>query len=77
MKLTPEQLRSLAKVTLATRPDEIDCEEWLQRVGCYVEHHHSGRAIPDHLRCVAEHVALCPECAEELKALEAALSGER
>ena len=33
MRLTNEQLKALASATLNVRPDEIGCDEWLDRVG--------------------------------------------
>lgn len=75
MNLTPEQLRELARATLHTRPDEIGCDDWLARVGAYLELALAGRPIPDELRPVGEHLDLCPECAEEFEAMKAALGG--
>ncbi|QDV38426.1 hypothetical protein [Tautonia plasticadhaerens] len=69
MTLRDEHWRALARALLATCPDEIDCEEWLDRVGTYLELVEAGRSIPDRLRPVAAHLQLCPGCAEEFEAM--------
>lgn len=73
MKLSKEQLEALAKATLATRPEEIDCDEWLARVGRFLEHEASGAPLPSDLLAVAQHLEVCPECDEELDALRSGL----
>lgn len=75
MELGPEQWRELARAILATRSEEISCDEWLERVGAYLELVLQGRPIPDALRPVGEHSASCPECAEEFEALLRAVWG--
>ena len=75
MKLDAQQIQDLARLTVATRPDEISCEEWLARVGRYVELKQAGASIPEELQCVVQHLDVCPDCAEELDALERALTG--
>ena len=37
MKSTRAQLQELLRVVAATEPREIDCEEFLARVGAYLE----------------------------------------
>lgn len=70
MKLTPEDIRRLAKMTLATCPSGIDCEDWIHAVGEYVELHNSGQPLSDRMRAVAKHAELCPHCADELEVLK-------
>ena len=74
MKLSREQQKILAKMALATQPQELTCEEWLDRVGRYVEIVVAGKPVPPELSPVEEHLALCPECSEEFEALRRALS---
>lgn len=76
MRLTNEQLKALAEATLSVRPDEIGCDEWLDRVGEYLELTLRGEAVPERLRPVAEHVGLCPECREEFEAMRRAIEAE-
>ena len=69
MKLDPEQVKTLLASTLNTRPQEIDCDEWLENVARYAELHKRGDEIPGELQPVSQHVAVCPECKEEFEAL--------
>ena len=74
MTLGNEEYRELARALLATRPAEIDCEQWLDGVGLYLDLVEDGRPIPDSLRPVEEHLRLCPDCAEEYAVMREALS---
>lgn len=74
MTLGDEEYRELARALLATRPEEIDCEQWLEGVGSYLDLIEAGRPIPESLRPVEEHLRLCPDCAEEYAAMREALS---
>jgi hypothetical protein len=76
MKLDPEKYRKLARTLLATRPDEIPCDEWLDQIGGYADAVLAGRAIPPALCRVQRHMEICPECAEEFQAIVAALRDE-
>lgn len=77
MKQPRDFFETLAKTIVATKPDELTCEDWLNHVGAYVELVAAG-GTPD-LGCprVRDHIALCPECAEEFNLLVAALKEER
>ena len=74
MTLGDEEYRELARALLATRPNEIDCERWLDGVGMYLDLIEAGRPIPDSLRPLEAHLRLCPDCAEEYAAMREALS---
>ena len=67
----PEQLIDAA---LATRDDELTCEEFVERVAAYAEILVVGGEVPAALSLVAHHASICPHCAEELKVLLEALS---
>jgi len=69
MKLDPETIRKLAKLTLETKPDEITCDDWVHRVGEYVEATERGEELEERLRVVEAHTVQCTHCAEELEAL--------
>ena len=71
-----DALTQLAQAIVATRPVEIDCDEWLARVGRLIELERAGAPIPPDLAVVRQHLAVCPECAEEFEALVAAVDRE-
>ena len=69
MKPDPESIKALLAATLETRPQEIDCLEWLDKADGYAELRKRGEAIPEDLELVHHHLAVCPECTEEFEAL--------
>lgn len=73
MNLTREMFDFLAQSLAATRPEEIDCDEWLSRVGRLLDVMQRGEPVPSELEAVLHHIKLCPECDEELQMLVAAL----
>lgn len=73
MSLSPQELRELARYVLQTRPDEIGCDEWLGHAPRYAELVAAHQPMPEPLRKAAEHLDVCPECAEEFRALLAAM----
>ncbi len=73
MKITREILDRLAQSLVATRPEEIDCDEWLSRVGRLLETVQRGEPVPAELAPVLHHIELCAECDEEFQLLLAAL----
>ncbi len=73
MQLDPETIRRLARLTLESKPHELSCEDWIHRVGEYVEATRRGAPLDERLRLVEEHAAECPSCEQELRALRALL----
>lgn len=73
MKLTRELQERLTHSLVATRPEEIDCDEWLSRVGRLLEIVQRGEPVPADLAPVLHHIELCAECNEEFQLLLAAL----
>ncbi len=69
MKPTRAQLQELLRVVAATEPREIDCEEFLARVGAFLEGLERGSEPPPELSLVSQHLEICPECREEFEAL--------
>jgi len=67
MRPTRDELRELLRLVAATAPRELDCDEFLARVGSLLEAWRGG--VPDELRDVAQHLEVCPECLEEFEAL--------
>ena len=76
MRPDPEKFRDLARFLLQTRPDEMTCGEWLDQVGEYAEVMLAGRPVPPRLAEVERHMGMCPQCAEEFRAILAALCDE-
>jgi len=73
MPLDPETIRRLAKLTLETKPTELSCEDWIHRVGEYVEATRRGAPLDERLRLVERHAAECASCEEELATLRTLL----
>lgn len=76
MKPDGQKFEKLARFLLETRPVEMSCEDWLDHVGQYADCVLAGECIPVALKDVERHMELCPECAEEFRALLEALRGE-
>ena len=76
MNLDPETIRKLAKMTLETKPEHISCEDWIHRVGEYVEAQRSGTPMDERLRVVEHHTVECKSCAKELEVLRDIVDGE-
>ena len=69
MKPARAQLLELLRIVAATDPRELNCEEFLARVGAYLEGLEQGSAPPPELSQVSRHLEVCPECHEEFEAL--------
>ena len=69
MKPTRTQLQELLRVVAATAPREIDCDEFLARVGPFLEGLERGGERPPELDLVSQHLEVCLECREEFDAL--------
>lgn len=69
MKPDRKQLAELVRQLAATAPVEIDCEVVLDRVAAYLEAARGRGELPQELRQVEQHLAVCPSCLEEYQAL--------
>ncbi len=69
MGLSSDQINQLAQLVANTAVDEIDCDEFLRRVGDLVSALADRRAMTSSLLEAAQHLTVCPECDEELRAL--------
>ncbi len=66
-----EQLRELLRIIAATEPAEIDCNEFLNRVGSFLELSERGQKLPPEFDEISQHLTVCPECREEYETLVA------
>ena len=76
MEPTRRQLVELARLVASTAPQEIDCDELLDRVAAYLETHDGGLELTGELAAVRQHLEVCPQCREEFDALVRAHGGE-
>ena len=77
MKLDPEQIKRLAKLTVDAKPPHVNCEDWLHMLGEYVEAAQRGEPLTsERFLVVREHARDCPPCMQELRALEELLDAE-
>ncbi len=78
MKLDPEDIRKLAKMTLDAKPEAVSCDDWVHMVGEYVEGARNGEDLAtERMRTVWEHAKDCPPCMDELHALEKLIESEK
>ena len=69
MPLDEQQVKNLLAWVAATHEDEIHCDECLAGMAEFAEHQLVGTPIPDALKRIQDHIAACPECAEEYELL--------
>jgi hypothetical protein len=74
MSLKNRHASTLAQVLLLTKPEELTCDQWLDEVPAYVELLATGEMIPNRFALLEHHLAICPECAEELAAMVTAVT---
>ncbi len=77
MDLSKKTVDKLLKSVSLTRPDEVTCGDCLKDLAEFAERSLQGRSVPEGLRAIEHHLAICPECQEEFKALLKALRDER
>lgn len=68
-----EKMTELLKMLAATRPEEVTCDECFEQLAEFADHKLLGKSVPESLRLIEEHLALCGECHEEYKILLKAL----
>ncbi len=73
MPLNDDQVRAV--LDAMGRTHASSCDEFLDVMGQLAELQERGDALPDGLQHALEHLAACAGCAEELKAVRAALAG--
>jgi hypothetical protein len=68
--LTPEQIKGIVHMVAQTREQELNCSECQSFVGEFAERQLAGLPLDEALERVEHHLTLCPDCREELLALE-------
>jgi len=77
MKLDPEEIKKLARMTLGSKPADVSCEDWIHMLGEYVEAAQSGGDLTtERMRIVWQHAQDCPPCMDELEALRPVVERE-
>ena len=74
MKLTSDQIDSLLKMLAHTQSEEVTCDDCLKELAEFAEQKLAGKPVPEGLRAIEQHLALCGECHEEFEALLQALA---
>ncbi len=69
MIISHAKLLGLLRAIAFTKPEEVDCEEFLSAVSGYVESLANGQPVPCS-DAIHQHLEVCPECLEEYEALE-------
>jgi len=73
MTLSKQEISGLMRLIGLTKDDEINCEQCFSLVAEFAERQLTGRSIPEGLKAVEHHLAICGECREEYEALLRAL----
>jgi len=68
--LTPKQIKGIVRRVAETRERELNCSECLNLFGEFAERQLARLPLDEALERVEHHLSLCPECREELLALE-------
>lgn len=69
----PDTLKQMVRGIIATRPDELGCDECFQQVDRFAEMVLDGKPAAEAMPLVQEHLDRCGDCREEFEALLAAL----
>ena len=76
MKISNQEAQALLKFVAKTTDREIACQTCEDHLAEFVEAKITGKSIPEALKAIEEHLALCPECKEETNLLLAALQDQ-
>lgn len=74
--LTKQQLVGLAKHVAATSEEELNCSECGKFAAEFAERQLAGLPLDEMSAKVEQHLAVCPECTEEVLALKKILESE-
>lgn len=73
MRIDRQDIQRLLALVAATRDDEIDCDACLADMAEFAEAALLGAELSVALQRVDDHLATCPECAEEYALLREAM----
>jgi hypothetical protein len=73
MKLEPATLKQMVRMVIATRPEEIGCDDCFEELDRFVEIVLSGKNAAEAMPLVEDHLQRCRDCREEFEALLRAL----
>ena len=74
MALRPEQAKALIAKVMATRDQEMTCDECAADLAAFVEVQLTGKPLSAALQAVHEHLEQCHNCADEYHVLRQALA---
>jgi deoxycytidylate deaminase len=73
MTIESRKIKQMVRNVLTTRPDEIGCDECLERLDRFVEMELAGKNPAEAMPLVQDHLERCRDCHEEFDALLEAL----
>jgi hypothetical protein len=73
MKLEPATLKRMVRILIATRPDEIGCDECFEKLDRFVELMLTEKNAAEAMPLVEDHLRRCRDCREEFETLLAVL----
>jgi hypothetical protein len=71
--LDAEEVKSMVRGIVTTRPDEIDCDRCFEELDRFVEATLAGKNAAEAMPLVQDHLERCRDCREEYEALLTAL----
>ena len=74
MALRPEHAKALIAKVMATRDQEMTCDECVADLAVFVEVQRTGKPLSVALQAVHEHLERCHACADEYHILHEALA---
>ena len=70
MKINRDELLALLQLVADTKPQEINCDEFLAHASGFLEHLVDANGhTPSGYEELRHHLTMCPECLEEFEAL--------
>ena len=76
MKIPKEQIETLIGFVAKTSEREISCQTCEDQISQFAENQLAGKATPEALKLIEEHLSICPECTEELEFIRRALDDD-